>query len=122
MRSLASSDNDTSRALLVENDGENQRGNDTGDDASKDVAKDESVNLPSSGECVHLFGIRRRVATQDPAQVEPRIISRSFLTRQALQESEALSHCNNQHRPGFFVLPDTNNSRAHKVLAHSKWE
>ena len=43
---LASGDNDASGALLVENDGENQRGNDTGNDASKDVAKEFKHGSP----------------------------------------------------------------------------
>ena len=75
IRSLASSDNDTSRALLVENDGENQCGNDTGDDASKDVAKEFKHDSPllweirsnvwdSSQSCEGVCGSASEIPTQ----------------------------------------------------------
>ena len=43
---LTSGDNDARCALLVENDGEDQRGNDTGNDACKDVAKEFKHGSP----------------------------------------------------------------------------
>jgi hypothetical protein len=70
-----------------------------------------------------MFGIRRRIAAHNTPQVESGLMSQAFLARQVLQQREmpeaTARICTDQGSSSYLTQTT---SRAHEVLAHSKWQ